>query len=77
MDIDSLNHFITFYNLSTLIPAAIEKRDSIAYKEAQSQKTASAMKGFLTQYPQSKLFNEARTKYDKLFYNEETPGWFH
>ncbi|MBL0343192.1 MAG: WG repeat-containing protein [Bacteroidetes bacterium] len=72
LDIDTLNHFISYYTLSTLVPAAIIKRDSLAYRLALNQKSASALKEYISKYPQSKFLNEARPKYEKMFFVEET-----
>lgn len=71
-DVVSFQHFITYYNLSTLVPGAIHKRDSIAYRLALMQNTADAFKTYMSEYPGSAYVFDARQQYDKALFLEET-----
>lgn len=51
---------------------AVELRDSIAFKTAETQASSAAFQSFLTKYPESKLRFKAKQEFYRLQYMEKT-----
>lgn len=64
--------FITSHPGAREIPAAIELRDEVAFLEALKVNTWNSFHQFMIRYPASHRKAEARTRYEKLLYEDKT-----
>ncbi len=64
--------FINLNKTSELVPLAILKRDSLAFRKARSINTAKAYETFINKYPNSIFTEDATARFDHQTFNEHT-----
>lgn len=72
--IQRLNQVIERYGsrMTALNQIAENHRDSLAYQQALLANSAQALAAFIEQYPNAQQHEDAKAKYEYLFYNEQT-----
>lgn len=72
INIESIIQYIEKHPTSIKLEKAIQLRDSLAFKMAESENTSEAYKSFLSRYPQANEAYLAQNRYDKLLFAEKT-----
>ena len=66
------NYFIKNYERSSLLSAAVDLRDSIAYNDTAAENTYESFQNFFQKYPEARQTLRARENYERLLFEHKT-----
>lgn len=67
-----LNYFLETFPKSTQEATAIKIRDSLAFQTARRENTYGAYEDFMFKYPDALQYNDAKQRYEKLYFTKST-----
>lgn len=70
--VEKFNVYMRDFHFCTKAKAALELRNTVAFREAKSKNTSAAYKYFMDTYPDAKEVHEAANRYEDCVYEETT-----